>query len=179
MVLSYIHSVVPPKFSRYSFYTSQPYRCIRAFGQQASSPKPSSTSSASTANYVSDRNSVRASEVGSPAPNGHLIREFGGSDREQIENSHKQASVTQVLNMLNGYVEQRIIGKKDALVMNNVKNAGSQDSQIDAAFLSILNRKPTSKEKSLLKSSLKVSGDNFYKDVVWVLVNSHEFLFIQ
>ena len=66
--------------------------------------------------------------------------------------------------MLNGYVEQRIIGKKDALVMNNVKNAGSQDSQIDAAFLSILNRKPTSKEKSLLKSSLKVSGDNFYKD---------------
>ncbi|MAK47377.1 MAG: hypothetical protein CMI24_09070 [Opitutae bacterium] len=157
--------------------------CLNQFKRnmtaQASSPKPSSTSSASTANYVKDRNSVRASEVGSPAPNGHLIREFGGSDREQIENSHKQASVTQVLNMLNGYVEQRIIGKKDALVMNNVKNAGSQDSQIDAAFLSILNRKPTSKEKSLLKSSLKVSGDNFYKDVVWVLVNSHEFLFIQ
>lgn len=151
----------------------------RNMSTKASSPKASSTSSASTANYVRDRHSVRASEVGSPAPNGHLIREFGGSDREQIENSHKQASVTQVLNLLNGYVEERIIGKKDALVMNNVKNAGSQDSQIDAAFLSILNRKPTSKEKSLLKSSLKGSGDNFYKDVVWVLVNSHEFLFIQ
>jgi len=63
--------------------------------------------------------------------------------------------------------------------MNNVKNAGSKDSQIETAFLSILNRKPTSKEKSLVKSSLKGSGDNFYKDIVWVLVNSHEFLFIQ
>ena len=157
--------------------------CLNQFNRnmtaKADAPKPSSTSSASTANYVRDRNSVRASEVGSPAPNGHLIREFGGSDRDQIESSHKQASVTQVLNMLNGYVEQRIIGKKDALVMNNVKNAGSKDSQIETAFLSILNRKPTSKEKSLVKSSLKGSGDNFYKDIVWVLVNSHEFLFIQ
>ena len=57
-------------------------------------------------NYVKDRNSVRASEVGSPAPNGHLIREFGASSRDQIEGSHKQASVTQVLNLLNGYVEK-------------------------------------------------------------------------
>ena len=78
--------------------------------------------------------------------------------------------------MLNGYVEQRIIGKKDALVMNNVKNAGSQDP--NRRRISILISKPTSKEKSLLKSSLKVPGQ-LYKDVVWVLVNSHEFLFIQ
>ncbi len=140
---------------------------------------PSSTSSASTVTYVRDAGSVRASELSSPAPNGHLIREFGGSDREQIENSHKQASVTQVLNLLNGYVEAKIITKKDALVLNNVKNAGSKDSQIDTAFLSILNRKPTSKEKGNIKTSLKDSGDNFYKDIVWVLVNSHEFLFVQ
>ena len=140
---------------------------------------PSSTSSASTVNYVRDAGSVRASELSSPAPGGHLIREFGGSDREQIEGSHKQASVTQVLNLLNGYVEDKILKKKDALVLNNVKNAGSLDSQIDTAFLSILNRKPTSKEKGSIKTSLKDSGDNFYKDIVWVLVNSHEFLFVQ
>ena len=103
-----------------------------------------------------DRNSVRASEVGSPAPNGHLIREFGGSDRDQIENSHKQASVTQVLNLLNGYVEQRILGKKDAIVLNNVKNAGGMDSQIDTAFLSILIVNPHQKRKVPLKSQSKV-----------------------
>jgi len=151
----------------------------RNMAAKANPSTPSSTSSASTVNYVRDAGSVRASELSSPAPNGHLIREFGGSDREQIENSHKQASVTQVLNLLNGYVEDKILKKKDALVLNNVKNAGSKDSQIDTAFLSILNRKPTSKEKGSIKTSLKDSGDNFYKDIVWVLVNSHEFLFVQ
>jgi hypothetical protein len=151
----------------------------RNMAAKANPSTPSSTSSASTVTYVRDAGSVRASELSSPAPGGHLIREFGGSDREQIENSHKQASVTQVLNLLNGYVEAKIITKKDALVLNNVKNAGSKDSQIDTAFLSILNRKPTSKEKGSIKTSLKGSGDNFYKDIVWVLVNSHEFLFVQ
>jgi hypothetical protein len=151
----------------------------RNMAAKANSSTPSSTSSASTVTYVRDAGSVRASELSSPAPGGHLIREFGGSDREQIENSHKQASVTQVLNLLNGYVEAKIITKKDALVLNNVKNAGSKDSQIDTAFLSILNRKPTSKEKGSIKTSLKDSGDSFYKDIVWVLVNSHEFLFVQ
>jgi hypothetical protein len=97
----------------------------RNMAAKANSSTPSSTSSASTVTYVRDAGSVRASELSSPAPGGHLIREFGGSDREQIENSHKQASVTQVLNLLNGYVEAKILTKKDALVLNNVKNAGS------------------------------------------------------
>ena len=151
----------------------------RNMAAKANPSTPSSTSSASTVNYVRDQNSVRASELSSPAPNGHLIREFGGSDREQIEGSHKQASVTQVLNLLNGYVESRILNKKDALVLNNVKNAGSKEDQIETAFLSILNRKPDAKETRAIKDALQKSGDNFYKDIVWVLVNSHEFLFVQ
>ena len=146
---------------------------------KSSASTPSSTSSASTANYVRDPNSVRASELSSPAPNGHLIREFGGSDREQIEGSHKQASVTQVLNLLNGYVEERILEKERCIVLNNVKNAGSKENQIETAFISILNRKPTSKKQEQSKMLFQKSGDNFYKEIVWVLVNSHEFLFVQ
>ena len=154
--------------------------CLNQFKRNMTNkPSPSSTSSAATVNYVRDRNSVRASEIGSPAPNGHLIREFGGSTRDQIESSHKQASVTQVLNLLNGYVEQRILMKKDALVLNTVKNAGSKESQIETAFMSVLNRKPDAKEMRSVKDALQKSGDNFYKDIVWVLVNSHEFLFVQ
>lgn len=150
----------------------------RNMAAKANPSAPSSTSSASTANYVRDPNSVRASELSSPVQNGHLVREFGGSDREQIENSHKQASVTQVLNLLNGYVEEKILKKKDAIVLNNVKNAGSKEDQIETAFLSILNRKPDAKETRNIKEALQKSGDNFYKDIVWVLVNSHEFLFV-
>ena len=45
--------------------------------------------------------------------------------------------------------------------------------------MTILNRKPDAKETRAVKDALQKSGDNFYKDVVWVLVNSHEFLFVQ
>ena len=144
--------------------------------------RPSSSSSSSedyVINYVRDRNSVRASEIGSPAPVGHLVRQFGGSDREQIENSHKQASVTQVLNLLNGFVEDKLLRNKNSLVVKNVQEAGSVQDQIYAAFLSILNREPNSKELRIIKDSVKGAGDELYKDLVWVLINSHEFLFIQ
>ena len=150
--------------------------------KRAMARRPSSSSSASedyAMNYVKDRNSVRASEIGSPAPVGHLIREFGGSDREQIENSHKQASVTQVLNMLNGFVEERLLKNKNALVVKNIQEAGSVQDQITTAFMSVLNREPNSKELRIIKDSVKGSGDDLYKDLVWVLINSHEFLFVQ
>ena len=72
-----------------------------------------------------------------------------------------------------------ILKKKDAIVLNTVKIAGSKEDQIETAFMSILNRKPDSKETRAIKDALQKSGDNFYKDVVWVLINSHEFLFVQ
>ena len=156
--------------------------CLNRF-KASMARRPSSTSSASSEevakNFVRDRNSVRASEVGSPAPVGHLIREFGGSDREQIENSHKQASVTQVLNMLNGFVENRLLKNKDALVTKKIKGSGSMEDQIETAFMTILNRKPDSKEMRVVKDAVRKSGDDMYKDLVWVLINSHEFLFVQ
>ena len=45
---------------------------------------------------------ARASELTTPAPRGHFLRDFGQSDRNVIENANDQASVPQVLNLLNG-----------------------------------------------------------------------------
>ena len=45
-------------------------------------------------------NLMRASEIPTPAPPGHFLREFGQSDREIIENSNRQASVPQALTCL-------------------------------------------------------------------------------
>ena len=45
---------------------------------------------------------LRASELQSPAPANHLLREFGQSDRETIENSNTDPAVTQVLRLMNG-----------------------------------------------------------------------------
>jgi hypothetical protein len=129
-------------------------------------------------NYTKDRNSVRASELSSPAPMGHLIREFGGSDREQIENSHKQASATQVLNLLNGFVETRLLKNKNSEIVKQIQSQNNLEDKVQVAFKSILNREASISELKLFKSSLK-QGKEVYKEIVWTLVNSHEFIFIK
>ena len=158
------------------FATSLPDQHKRAMAS-----RPSSSSSAQGRlchQLCEDRNSVRASEVGSPAPVGHLIREFG-VPIEQIESNHKQASVTQVLNMLNGFVEERLLKNKNAVVVKNVQGAGSVQDQITAAFLSVLNREPNTKELRIIKDSVKGSGVELYKYLVGVLINSPELLYVQ
>ena len=157
--------------------------CLNQFKQkQMETPGIAKNSSSAPShdygNYVKDRNSVRASEVGSPAPNGHLIREFGASSRDQIEGSHKQASVTQVLNLLNGYVEKNLLKNDKVRILDIVKQGKTVDSKINKAFLAVLNREPSSSEIRNFKDAIR-SSEHPEKDLIWVLVNSHEFLFVQ
>jgi hypothetical protein len=124
-----------------------------------------------------DKNLVRSSYLQSPAPSGHLIRQFGGSDREQIDNSNNEPNTTQVLTLLNGFVETNILNKKDADFMKQVQAETVKNKQIESVFLSTLSRKPTTKEINALKKLID-SKDGF-KHVSWVLLNSHEFVFIK
>ena len=128
--------------------------------------------------FVKDRNSVRASELSSPAPIGHVIREFGGSDREQIENANTEPSTTQVLNLINGFVETRIINNKNSEVVKLIKQQKTLDDKIKVGFKSILNRKPSIAELKLFKDAL-INKDNAYKEIIWTLINSHEYIFIK
>ena len=124
-----------------------------------------------------DKNLVRSSYLQSPAPSGHLIRQFGGSDREQIDNSNREPNAPQVLTLLNGFVETNILNKKSADFMNQIQNESIKTKQIETAFLSILGRKPTIKEINSLKGMIE-KKDGF-KHVSWILLNSHEFIFIK
>lgn len=128
---------------------------------------------------IGDRNLVRSSYLQSPAPGGHLIRQFGGSDKEQIDNSNSEPNTTQVLNLLNGFVEKNILANKNADFMASMKNEKSKAKQVENVFLSILGRKPNSKELNELKPFLGEDDPNGYKHVAWILLNSHEFMFIQ
>ena len=128
---------------------------------------------------IKDRNLVRSSYLQYPAPGGHLIRQFGGSDKLQIDNSNSEPNTTQVLNLLNGFVEKNILANKGADFMESMKNEKSKAKQIENVFLSILGRKPNSRELSDLKGFLEEGDANSYKHVAWILLNSHEFMFIQ
>ena len=129
-------------------------------------------------NFVKDRNSVRASELPSPAPIGHLIREFGGSDREQIENAHKSASATQVLNLLNGFVETRLLKNKNFEIIKAIQSQKSLNDKIKVGYKYILNREPDTKELRIFSDNLKNAKEP-YKEIIWTLINTHEFMFIK
>lgn len=128
---------------------------------------------------IPDRGLVRSSYLQSPAPGGHLIRQFGGSDKQQIDNSNSEPNTTQVLNLLNGFVEKNILSNKGADFIELMKEEKSKSKQIENVFLSILGRKPNSRELSDLKGFIEEGDVNSYKHVAWVLLNSHEFMFIK
>lgn len=126
---------------------------------------------------IKDRHLVRSSYLSYPAPGGHLIRQFGGSDKEQIDNSNSEPNTTQVLNLLNGFVETNIINKKDADFMELMQSEKTKTKQVENAFLSILSRKPKTNESTLLKKF--IDEQDGFKHVSWILLNSHEFIFIK
>jgi hypothetical protein len=126
---------------------------------------------------IKDRNLVRSSYLQYPAPGGHLIRQFGGSDKEQIDNSNSEPNTTQVLNLLNGFVESNILNKKDADFIKLMQKENSKQKQVENAFLSILSRKPKTNESNKLKDF--IDEKDGFKHVSWILLNTHEFIFIK
>jgi hypothetical protein len=126
---------------------------------------------------IPDRGLVRSSYLSYPAPGGHLIRQFGGSDKLSIENSNSEPNTTQVLNLLNGFVEKNIINNKKADFMKSMQSEKNPTKQIEDVFLSTLCRKPDSSELKELKTILK--DDDGFKHVAWILLNTHEFMFIK
>ena len=122
---------------------------------------------------------VRASELPSPAPDGHFLRQFGQSDREQIQASHTEATVPQVLSMLNGFIEDNVVGSTTAALPRAIAAADSALDRIRVAYLGTLGREPGGREEAMWAVDFEREGDQAVADLIWTLVNTHEFRFIQ
>ena len=121
---------------------------------------------------------MRSSELEQPAPAGHFLRDFGQSDRHLTDGSAKDGSVPQVLVMMNGKAQQ-MMTEKDSLMFRNIAKNKSTEDKMEAIFLSILNRRPTMKEKGMLVKDYQKSGEKSFANVIWALINTREFTFIQ
>lgn len=129
---------------------------------------------------VKDRGRMfRASEMPSPAPPGSFLREFGQSDREEIENADTDPAVTQVLSMMNGLLEKRIVRNPNTMLMRNVVAAVEPREKINAIYLTILNRKPTGAEVRQWSKDFAREPKTAVGDLIWTLVNSNEFIFVR
>ncbi|REJ74707.1 MAG: DUF1549 domain-containing protein [Planctomycetota bacterium] len=121
---------------------------------------------------------ARASELPSPVPADHFLRIFGQSDRELISASSDSGSVPQVLFMFNGPISHMML-EENSTMYNNVMKTKSVGAGIKAAFLTILSREPTTEELQLAMREVEEKGPAGYGNVIWSLVNTREFLFVQ
>lgn len=121
---------------------------------------------------------ARASELPQPVPANHFLRVFGQSDRELISASSTSGSVPQILFMFNGPVTHMLL-EKNSTIYNNITRKSSVSEGVRAAFLTVLSRSPDPEELEAAIAEVKEKGLPGYGNVVWSLVNTREFLFIQ
>ncbi|MEX2169168.1 MAG: DUF1549 domain-containing protein [Pirellulales bacterium] len=122
---------------------------------------------------------VRASELGAPAEPSHFLRTFGQSNREFIEGGSTASNVTQFLSMFNGLVESHLLQNPESELMQHMASKDSPSEKCDIAFLSILGRLPTDEERAMIAATSATDDFRRHQNVVWALLNSQEFLFVQ
>ena len=123
-------------------------------------------------------NMARASELESPARRGHFLREFGQSDREVIENAANHASVPQALNLLNGPIVEALTNEF-ATFGSRIHTAGDPEEKTRMIFQAMLTRQPTEEELKIALGEIEENGDDGYESIVWALLNTQQFIFVQ
>ncbi|GAA5506929.1 hypothetical protein Rcae01_02382 [Novipirellula caenicola] len=122
----------------------------------------------------------RASELPSPLPADHFLRQFGQGNRESIQTAEQEPTVPQTLAMFNGPITHVMLEPGSAIV-DNVLAIDKTKDRIDAIFLSVLGRMPTQKDRLITAKELsQMKNDNVgYGNIIWALLNTREFLFVQ
>ncbi len=141
----------------------------------------SPTARAKVMNTAAYRSQVlaRASELQAPLPAQHFLRQFGQCDRETIEGDSTDPTVPQILTMFNGPFTHMML-EQGSVIYDSILRCGSPRQVMDVMFLTILCRPPTEKDRDITMREIS-RGDTAmgYGNVVWALINTREFLFVQ
>jgi len=122
---------------------------------------------------------VRASELPTPLPLGHFLRQFGQSDRESIEGGRTVATVPQILSMFNGPITHSML--VPGSVIHDEVMSHEPKQAVDVIFLSILSHRPSVEDRKFAIQEIQ-SADTPQAGVgnlIWALLNTREFIFIQ
>jgi len=122
---------------------------------------------------------LRASELEQPTPPGHLMRLFGQSDRDLIDNAWFNPTVPQALTLMNGPLFDQI--KNDDSALSKTLDAVQTPQQKAAVvFMATLSRYPSAAETEIaLEAIQNDDGQYAYEDLVWSIINTRQFLFPQ
>jgi hypothetical protein len=121
-------------------------------------------------------NMMRASELPTPAPRGHFLREFGQSDRELIENANDAASVPQALNLMNGNTAE-LLAHPGSVLGKALGQCETPEQEIKTLYQLMLTRQPSTAEIARLQREYKSNPTQARNNVVWALLNTQQFIF--
>lgn len=124
---------------------------------------------------------VRAVQVPDPGANSYFLRTFGRSERVTACACERggDVSLPQVLHLIGGDATNKINNGQGWLNQSLAK-LKDDDQLLDAVFLRTLSCKPTAAERQLVKQLLAekdASREAVYRDLLWAILNSKEFLF--
>ncbi len=114
----------------------------------------------------------------------YFFRIFGRPVRASVcecERSN-EPSITQALHLLNSPEINEKLSHKRGLARRLAASAKSTDEVLDEIYLTTLSRLPTSEERALLRDAFPPVGQDrraAVEDVLWSVLNTKEFLFIQ
>jgi hypothetical protein len=124
----------------------------------------------------------RAATATTIPPSSSFVRAFGKPERLLVCECERsdQLSVRQSLMLLNGDdVRKRLNSRRS--VLRKMMDRGDSDQQIlDHLYLAALSRPATSEEQTVMLAHLQTSDsrEEAFEDILWALLNSQEFVFI-
>ncbi|MDE0816026.1 MAG: DUF1549 and DUF1553 domain-containing protein [Pirellulaceae bacterium] len=119
----------------------------------------------------------RASELPQPLPAAHFLRQFGQSDREIIGDGTVEGTVPQLLALFNGPITHMML--ESGSVVHREVMGTNEANRLTVVFLSILGRMPTEDERAASYKEVKDYGPAGLGNVIWALLNTREFIYVQ
>lgn len=123
----------------------------------------------------------RASDVSTRGRSGQMLDVFGRSNRETIDEGSLDPSVPQALFLMNNPDLWRGLINWESQVSRDLRNGEDDRERIRRLYLTVLTREPSSAELRRAEDHVRANarGDRGYQNLLWAMVNSREFLFIQ
>jgi len=123
---------------------------------------------------------VRASELPQPSPANHLLRQFGQGDRQAIQTARQVATVPQILTLFNGWMTHAML-EQGSVIYDEVAKQKTMKGAVDTIFMAILTHKPTADMRRLAEQEIKQAKNPAAGcgNLIWALLNTREFMFIE
>ena len=118
---------------------------------------------------------LRASELRQPMPPTHFLRIAGQSAREVADDGSTEGGITESLALMNGEITEALMTK--SAVLKDTRRNRTEAEQIEFLYQAFFLRQPDQQDKKRCVAALAQGLE--LGDIIWALLNSREFIFIQ